>query len=547
MDQYDGGLRLSQRELVPAHVQPGGSGNAEPPDWTFEAGGHAKRYDYSPVNELVQSFSADGESVQLEYDVRQRLLRRERRQGRNTRTVETFRADPMGNYYETDDESLRRVYGPGNRVARRGEFEYIHDQRGYLAEKRRLSATGDVLECTTFEWTSWGLPAAVVAPDQTRTEFKYDAFARRIAKQTSKSGGVSERHHYVWDLVSMVHDVKLGETNEPQAIGTYLFEGNDDETRLGHAFVATNERGPGRNWTYYVSDIKGLPETLVDGAGRVVGRYEYTAFGCARLDERATASTPFCAPGQQEDRETGLFYNRYRYYDPNLGRFISPDPIGIRGGLNLYAHGPNPIAWIDPMGWLGKHYMETDAHAWLDGYAYEQKNGTAYLRSGWEEDYGGPCPPELATQSKCHTEQKFAHALIKAKQNGTLGDDEDNFVLRGDYPPCPNCHAALMRASKETGKKIEYTWKTKDGEQRIKYDGGTSKAVKGKDAATINQAYEGITLRDDWGGLQGGAAGKSTGVNDYWGINKAGGEYAAYRKMCEGLSDSKDGSKIHSE
>nr|WP_258526873.1 RHS repeat-associated core domain-containing protein [Enterobacter cloacae] len=55
-------------------------------------------------------------------------------------------------------------------------------------------------------------------------------------------------------------------------------------------------------------------------------------------------------PGQYEDRETGLFYNLHRYYDPRHGRYITPDPVGLDGGLNQYAYVPDPLSWIDPLG-----------------------------------------------------------------------------------------------------------------------------------------------------------------------------------------------------
>lgn len=54
--------------------------------------------------------------------------------------------------------------------------------------------------------------------------------------------------------------------------------------------------------------------------------------------------------GQYLDRETGLHYNLFRYYDPDCGRFTQQDPIGLAGGLNLYAYAPNPLSWIDPLG-----------------------------------------------------------------------------------------------------------------------------------------------------------------------------------------------------
>ena len=57
--------------------------------------------------------------------------------------------------------------------------------------------------------------------------------------------------------------------------------------------------------------------------------------------------------GQYHDRETGLHYNTFRYYDPVVGRFTTQDPIGLAGGLNLYQYAPNPLFWIDPLGLSG--------------------------------------------------------------------------------------------------------------------------------------------------------------------------------------------------
>ena len=59
---------------------------------------------------------------------------------------------------------------------------------------------------------------------------------------------------------------------------------------------------------------------------------------------------PFRFQGQQFDEETGLHYNRYRYYDPICGRFISSDPIGLAGGINKYVYVANPNTWMDPLG-----------------------------------------------------------------------------------------------------------------------------------------------------------------------------------------------------
>lgn len=65
-------------------------------------------------------------------------------------------------------------------------------------------------------------------------------------------------------------------------------------------------------------------------------------------------TNPIRFQGQYHDHETGLHYNRHRYYDPGVGRFISQDPIGLAGGLNLYAYAPNPVGWVDPSGLTAK-------------------------------------------------------------------------------------------------------------------------------------------------------------------------------------------------
>ncbi len=58
--------------------------------------------------------------------------------------------------------------------------------------------------------------------------------------------------------------------------------------------------------------------------------------------------------GQYYDEESELHYNTFRYYDPELGRFISQDPIGLMGGINLYQYAPNPVEWVDPWGWINE-------------------------------------------------------------------------------------------------------------------------------------------------------------------------------------------------
>ena len=83
-------------------------------------------------------------------------------------------------------------------------------------------------------------------------------------------------------------------------------------------------------------------------------------------------SNPLRFQGQYFDAETGLHYNRYRYYDPEIAGFISQDPIGLAGGLNVYQYAPNPLGWVDPWGLTGKPLNSPDISKWLN------KGGTVW-------------------------------------------------------------------------------------------------------------------------------------------------------------------------
>lgn len=97
-------------------------------------------------------------------------------------------------------------------------------------------------------------------------------------------------------------------------------------------------------------DHLGTPVLAVTDAGECTWSQRLDCFGLSR----ATSHVPFRWPGQYAAPETGLHYNRHRYYDPSTGLYASPDPIGLAGGLALYAYVHDPLAWIDPTGLSGE-------------------------------------------------------------------------------------------------------------------------------------------------------------------------------------------------
>ncbi|PFW55221.1 hypothetical protein COL27_32760, partial [Bacillus sp. AFS075960] len=100
-------------------------------------------------------------------------------------------------------------------------------------------------------------------------------------------------------------------------------------------------------------DLVGAPLEVTDESGELAWTGQYTAWGKVESSSKdiARIEQPLRYAGQYADEGTGLHYNTFRFYDPDVGRFINQDPIGLYGGGNLYAYGPNSQQWVDPWGW----------------------------------------------------------------------------------------------------------------------------------------------------------------------------------------------------
>jgi RHS repeat-associated protein len=114
---------------------------------------------------------------------------------------------------------------------------------------------------------------------------------------------------------------------------------------------------------YYHNDHRGTPQVLTDSSGAVVWRATYDPFGQATVTVN-TITNNLRDAGQYFDSETGLHYNWFRYYDPKVGRYISSDPIGLKGGLNTYLYArANPLRYTDPLG-LASLQLPSNGNIW---------------------------------------------------------------------------------------------------------------------------------------------------------------------------------------
>jgi len=165
-------------------------------------------------------------------------------------------------------------------------------------------------------------------------EYRYNGLSQRIIKEVA---GATTIYHYDFD------DNIIAESSVD---GTFNFE----YLYMGGSRLAQVDVGTGA-LNYYLNNYLGTPLLMTDAAGKVVWEANYKPFGEATVNPNSSVVNNFRFAGQYYDSETGLHYNYHRYYNPKTGRYLTPDPIGLAGGINLFVYSENnPINLVDPWG-----------------------------------------------------------------------------------------------------------------------------------------------------------------------------------------------------
>ena len=285
--------------------------------------------DYDPASGTPSGGSA------FQYDPRGHLVRQLFSNGE----VLDRASDPAGNLFRSADRG-DRIYGRGGVLKKAGGTTYTFDADGYLSEKVLSDGAK-----WTYSWTPTGRLREVTRPDGKKVAFGYDALGRRVRKEFD--GRLTE---FVWDGNDLVHERTTEAGGEKMPLVTWLFEPGTFSP------VAKVE---GRKRYGMVSDHLGVPTALMTEAGKIAWQAQLDVYGVMREDmpvggaaaeKEERTGNPWRLPGQYEDAETGLFYNRFRYYDPEIGRYISEDPIGLAGGAALFAYPADPKECADPFG-----------------------------------------------------------------------------------------------------------------------------------------------------------------------------------------------------
>ncbi|WP_406108769.1 DUF6531 domain-containing protein [Streptomyces sp. NBC_01003] len=273
--------------------------------------------------------------------------------------TETYAYDTAGNQTSASwpaEHPGQEATGPrayqGTRITRAGNVRYEHDALGRitLRQKTRLSRKPDTWR---YEWDAEDRLVSVVTPDGTRWRYTYDPLGRRTAKLRIGADGatVVERTVFTWDGSTLCEQTTSAPQFPHPVTLTWDHVGRRPlaQTERIHAADAPQTEIDSRFFAI-VTDLVGTPSELVDEQGRVAWHARSTLWGTTTWTADSATYTPLRFPGQYFDPETGLHYNYFRHYDPQTGRYLTPDPLGLTPAPNPAAYVDNPHTWSDPLG-----------------------------------------------------------------------------------------------------------------------------------------------------------------------------------------------------
>ncbi|MEM6989352.1 MAG: DUF6531 domain-containing protein [Myxococcota bacterium] len=357
-----------------------------------DASARTRKYAWAPGGRVTGIDDEGFSNFEFGYDLAGALVKATHDDGR----VEHRASDDVGNLFASlggED----RDYGRAGEILKRrsadGVTSYRYDEDGNLAEREDPDGG-----CWQYHWDAAGCLVKVDRPDGTAVAMRYDAFGRRI--QRNHDGVATE---WLWDGDRKLHEwgaaaepVEPTLSVEERARVRFLEESRarfeplygdeaearwrellDGPTELERAHAVVRARVDPRpppdvdetiiTWMFepgtfapiarltsdeahsIVCDHTGAPLVVFDAEAGVAARLSYDSNGAAEVQGDASLC-PFRFAGQYDDPQTGLHENRYRYYDPAIGRYLSRDPLGLRGGLAQYAYVADPLTTIDPLG-----------------------------------------------------------------------------------------------------------------------------------------------------------------------------------------------------
>jgi RHS repeat-associated protein len=275
-----------------------------------------QQYEYDEDGGLTQVRDSRLGDFSFEHDMEGRALK-----AAYPGEKETFSYDGAGNIRSRSAVGSA-AHDPGNRLRSMGETRYRVDAAG---KTTRMERGSDWIDLKYDDFAR-----LVQSQDNhgTTVQYAYDALGRRIRKDAG------EVHDYVWDLNRIAEDRNGG------TVTHYLYFPDSDEP------ISVDVNGEIHD---LITDPTGFPSHVLNLKGDLVWSGWRRLWGDG-MHGSGDSPHNLGFVGQFLDPETGFYYNYARYYSAEAGRYLTPDPIGFIGGLNVYSYVPNPLTYIDPLG-----------------------------------------------------------------------------------------------------------------------------------------------------------------------------------------------------
>lgn len=272
-------------------------------------------YKYDKIGRPIELRRPDNREIRVSYQETGTIHRVSRRDG--------------------DLESIRDfTYEAGYKLVKMGDITFAYDDQGRIIKK--LSTDG----AWKYDWDSQGRLGSVITQEGKTWRYRYDPLGRRIAK----IGPDGSEQRYYWDGMVICSVQTDGASNQ-----TYIFEPNSFKPlALEKDEILFN----------FLTDNIDSPRNLYDEEGGEAWSANYNIWEVEVVTKVDGVNCLLRFPGQYYDEETGFHYNWFRYFCPDMGRYLTPDPLGLRFGLDPYSYVTRPQVEIDPFGLWSWNQLE---------------------------------------------------------------------------------------------------------------------------------------------------------------------------------------------
>lgn len=285
-----------------------------------------RSFTYSRAGDLLSVTDTLQGTVRYRYDQAHRIAEEALPDG----SRRPFQYDPAGNLL-LQPGLLDVQLASGNRLHTANGDRFTYNDRDHMSAREGADGT------TRYEYNELDMLVRCELNGEVWTA-SYDALCRRVSKTWR-----SQTTTYYWDDFRLAAEVR-----HDGSLRVYVYEDNFALAPfLFVEYVALDgDAAAGKRYYVFTNQI-GVPIRVEDDEGRSAWSARIDPYGLAKVGRDSTLEMPLRFPGHYYDRETGLHYNRFRYFSPELGRYLQSDPAGLEGGINLYAYPADPLTGAD--------------------------------------------------------------------------------------------------------------------------------------------------------------------------------------------------------